>query len=136
MNGRVAFVCGALFGVGLVISDMANPARVLAFLDIAGDWDGSLALVMAGALLPSALAYRLVRRRGTPLLAARLHIPERGPVDRRLVIGAALFGIGWGLAGICPGPAIVLLATAQPYALVFFAALLAGIALHARLSRT
>lgn len=136
MNGRVAFVCGALFGVGLVISDMANPARVLAFLDIAGDWDGSLALVMAGALLPSALAYRRVIRRGTPLLAARLHIPERGPVDRRLVIGAALFGIGWGLAGICPGPAIVLLATAQPYALVFFAALLVGIALHARLSRT
>jgi len=130
-----AFLCGSLFGLGLIVSDMANPARVLAFLDVAGAWDPSLALVMAGALCPSAIAYRWVRARNTPVLAAALHIPNQRQIDRSLVVGAALFGIGWGLAGVCPGPAIALLPTGQPFALVFAAAMLIGMLLHWLLHR-
>ncbi|WP_312708010.1 DUF6691 family protein [Stenotrophomonas sp.] len=125
-----AFLSGALFGLGLVVSDMANPARVLAFLDVAGKWDPSLALVMAGALIPSAIAYRWVRARNAPVLAAALHIPRQHQIDRHLVIGAAVFGIGWGLAGVCPGPAVALLATGQTFALVFAAAMVVGMLLH------
>ncbi|MDV2453682.1 DUF6691 family protein [Xanthomonas hortorum] len=125
-----AFLCGALFGLGLVVSDMANPARVLAFLDVTGAWDPSLALVMAGALLPSTVAYRWVRARSVPLLAATLQLPQQRQIDNKLVIGAALFGIGWGLAGVCPGPAVALLATGQAFALVFAAALVAGVLIH------
>jgi uncharacterized protein len=125
-----ALLCGALFGLGLVVSDMANPARVLAFLDITGNWDASLAFVMVGALVPSTLAYLWVRRRGAPVLDTELHIPPRGRIDRRLVIGAALFGVGWGLVGICPGPAIALITTAEPTILLFIAAMLGGMALH------
>ncbi|KAB0522471.1 MULTISPECIES: DUF6691 family protein [Xanthomonas] len=124
------FLCGALFGLGLVVSDMANPARVLAFLDVKGAWDPSLALVMAGALLPSTIAYRWVRARRVPLLAATLQLPQQRQIDHKLVIGAALFGIGWGLAGVCPGPAVALLATGQAIALVFAAALVAGVLIH------
>lgn len=91
-----AVLCGALFGLGLVVSDMANPTRVLAFLDVTGRWDPSLALVMAGALIPSAIAYRWVRARNAPVLAAALHIPNQRQIDRNLVIGAAVFGVGWG----------------------------------------
>ncbi|WP_127166182.1 DUF6691 family protein [Xanthomonas euvesicatoria] len=130
-----AFLCGALFGLGLVISDMANPARVLAFLDVTGAWDDSLALVMAGALIPSAIAYRWARARRTPLLAPTLQLPQQRRIDRKLVIGAALFGIGWGLAGVCPGPAIALLATGQAFAWVFAASLVAGVFLHSFLHR-
>lgn len=101
-----AFLCGALFGLGLVVSGMANPARVLAFLDVSDAWDPSLALVMLGALIPSGAAYLWIRARRTPLLAVSLHIPTHRIIDRRLVIGAAIFGLGWGLAGLCPGPAI------------------------------
>ena len=125
-----AFLCGSLFGLGLVVSDMANPARVLAFLDVAGRWDPSLALVMAGALIPSAIAYRWARARNTPVLAAALHIPNQRQIDQNLVIGAVVFGIGWGLAGVCPGPAIALLATGQAFALVFAAAMVGGMLLH------
>lgn len=125
-----AFLSGALFGLGLVVSDMANPARVLAFLDVAGKWDPSLALVMAGALIPSAIAYRWVRARNAPVLAAALHIPRQRQIDRHLVIGAAVFGIGWGLAGVCPGPAVALLATGQTFALVFAGAMVVGMLLH------
>lgn len=126
----VAFLCGSLFGLGLVVSDMANPARVVAFLDITGAWDPSLALVMAGALLPSAIAYRWTRARHAPLLAGALHIPQSRRIDRHLVVGAALFGIGWGLAGVCPGPAVALLATGQSFAVTFMAAMLAGMLLY------
>ncbi|MGW8340338.1 transporter [Xanthomonas axonopodis pv. khayae] len=130
-----AFLCGALFGLGLVMSDMANPARVVAFLDVTGAWDYSLALVMAGALIPSAIASRWARTRRTPLLAPTLQLPQQRRIDRKLVIGAALFGIGWGLAGVCPGPAIALLATGQAFALVFAASLVAGVSLHRFLHR-
>lgn len=125
-----AFLCGALFGLGLVVSDMANPARVLAFLDVSDAWDPSLALVMLGALIPSGAAYLRIRARRTPLLAESLHIPTQRIIDRHLVIGSAIFGLGWGLAGVCPGPAIALLGTGQPFAIIFTTAMIAGVILH------
>lgn len=130
-----AFLCGALFGLGLVVSDMANPARVLAFLDVSDAWDPSLALVMLGALIPSGAAYLWILARRTPLLAVSLHIPAHRIIDRRLVIGAAIFGLGWGLAGLCPGPAIALLGTGQPFAIIFATAMIAGVLLHGLIHR-
>ncbi|HET7710205.1 MAG TPA: DUF6691 family protein [Sphingomicrobium sp.] len=125
-----AVVVGILFGAGLVLSDMVNPARVQAFLDVAGDWDPTLALVMGAALVPSALAYWLRRRLERPLLAERFAIPENRSLDGRLLAGAALFGIGWGLAGFCPGPALssIVLGAWQP--LLFVAAMVAGMIVH------
>lgn len=125
----VAVVCGLLFGAGMVVSDMINPARVLAFLDVAGDWDPSLAYVMGGALIPSSLAYLIRRRLNTPIAADLFHVPENRTVDLPLVGGAALFGLGWGLVGLCPGPALAALTTGAWQALVFVAALVAGMAL-------
>ncbi len=125
-----ALLCGALFGAGLVVSDMINPARVLAFLDLAGDWDPSLGLVMGGALLPAALAYWLRARRAAPLLQPRFLTPEGGGIDRPLLAGAVLFGLGWGLVGLCPGPALAALLVAGPGALVFVLAMLAGMLVH------
>jgi len=125
----VAIICGLLFGAGLVISDMVNPARVLAFLDVAGAWDPSLALVMVGALLPSSIAYLLRRRMDAPVVEASFAIPENRQVDRPLIGGAILFGIGWGLVGLCPGPALAALVTGMWPALVFVAAMLAGMIL-------
>src|SRR5688572_8594641 len=101
---------GLVFGAGLALSDMINPARVLAFLDPIGAWDPTLALVMAGALLPSALGYAFVRRMKAPLMAEAFCIPANRVVERQLLAGAALFGVGWGLVGFCPGPAIAALA--------------------------
>jgi uncharacterized membrane protein YedE/YeeE len=125
----VAILCGALFGAGLVVSDMINPARVLAFLDVGGAWDPSLALVMGSALVPSSLAYLIRRRIAAPVLDVRCHIPETRSIDRALVIGAILFGAGWGQVGLCPGPAMAVLATGRWQAFVFVAAMLAGMAL-------
>jgi uncharacterized membrane protein YedE/YeeE len=121
---------GVIFGAGLALSDMVNPARVQAFLDVAGSWDPTLLLVMAAALVPSALAYRLRPRMARPLLAERFFVPDRRALDRPLLVGAGLFGIGWGLAGFCPGPAIAALVLGfwQPW--LFVAAMLAGMALH------
>lgn len=117
----MAFLCGSLFGLGLIVSDMANPARVIAFLDVTGAWDPSLALVMIGALIPSVIAYRWARARNAPLFAAALHVPQRRDIDRNLVLG------------VCPGPAFALLATGQPFALVFAAAMVAGMLIHGTL---
>ncbi len=128
MNLVVAILCGILFGIGLAISDMINPARVLAFLDIAGAWDPSLAFVMGGALIPSSLAYFIRRRLDRPLMSDVFHVPTSRTIDGRLIGGAALFGIGWGLVGLCPGPAIAVLTTAQWQAFVFCAAMAAGMA--------
>ncbi len=125
-----AIACGILFGAGLVISDMINPARVLAFLDVAGNWDPSLAFVMGGALIPSSLAYLIRNRRRAPLLDDRFHVPAPGRPDGRLVVGAALFGIGWGLVGLCPGPAIAALTTGRWEAGLFVAAMLAGMIVY------
>ena len=122
----VAFAAGALFAVGLGVGGMTQPARVLAFLDFAGSWDPSLAFVMAGAVGVYAAAFRLVRRRPRPLLSAAFAIPGRRDVDARLLVGAALFGIGWGLAGYCPGPGIVSLVTGRADVVVFVTAMLAG----------
>ncbi len=124
-----AFAVGLLFGLGLLVSGMADPAKVLAFLDVTGRWDPSLAFVMAGAVTVSATGYRVARRRGRPMLASRLEIPARRDLDRRLIAGAAVFGIGWGLAGLCPGPALTLLTVAPVQAATFVVAMVAGMLL-------
>lgn len=132
MVGRliVAVICGLLFGAGLVVSDMVNPARVLAFLDVAGNWDPSLAFVMGGALIPSSIAYMIKRRRSRPILDTKFHVPANRRIDTKLVSGAALFGLGWGLVGLCPGPAIAFLVTGRSESAVFAAAMLAGMFVH------
>ncbi|MBO9126251.1 MULTISPECIES: DUF6691 family protein [Rhizobium/Agrobacterium group] len=125
-----AILSGLLFGAGLVVSDMINPARVLAFLDVAGNWDPSLAFVMGGALIPSSLAYVIRRRQRAPIFDDQFHVPEHGRVDGALVGGAALFGLGWGLVGLCPGPAIAALTTGRWEAVLFVAAMLTGMVLY------
>jgi hypothetical protein len=125
-----ALLAGVLFGAGLALSGMMNPAKVLNFLDVAGAWDPSLALVMGGALAVAAPAFALARRRRHPLFATAFELPSRTDPDPRLIGGAALFGLGWGLVGLCPGPAIAVLSTGLPAAFVFFAAMLAGMLLY------
>ncbi len=132
MRTLAAFACGLLFGIGLLVSQMSNPAKVIGFLDLAGEWDPSLALVMAGAVGVFALLYRLALRRQTPLMDARFLVPEKTRVDARLVGGAAIFGIGWGLAGFCPGPAIVSSGFGDPRVWIFVAAVAAGILVFER----
>ena len=124
-----AFASGLLFGLGLIVSQMVNPAKVLGFLDIFGAWDPSLALVMGGAVAVSALGYVVARRRGVPVLAPRLEIPTRRDLDPRLIGGAALFGIGWGLVGLCPGPALVGLTFGPWPVFVFVTAMIVGMAI-------
>ena len=129
-------IVGLVFGAGLALSDMVNPARVLAFLDIAGAWDPTLAYVMGAALVPSAIAYRIRQRMDRPLLAPTFAIPESRRLDRQLLLGAALFGIGWGLVGLCPGPAIAGLVLGAWQMRLFVAAMLAGMVLHHLVTRT
>ena len=119
--------CGTLFGLGLVISQMVNPVKVLAFLDIAGHWDPSLALVMASALITLGLAHKLILRRPAPILEQSFHLPSATRIDARLLIGAALFGVGWGLSGFCPGAAIAAIGYGQAEALLFTLAMCVGI---------
>jgi len=130
-----AFLVGLLFGLGLLVSRMANPDKVLGFLDLAGKWDPSLAFVMAGAIGVAAVAFALARRRTKSLLGMPAQWPTATRVDLRLVGGSALFGIGWGLAGFCPGPALVAAAAGQVKALVFVAAMAAGMFLFAQIER-
>lgn len=129
MKGAVAFACGLIFALGLGIGGMTQPSRVLAFLDVAGDWDPRLAFVMFGAIAVYAPASRFVLRRGRPVLAPAFDLPTRRSIDGSLVTGALLFGIGWGLAGLCPGPALTSLASGEPAAVLFVVAMLVGIAL-------
>jgi uncharacterized membrane protein YedE/YeeE len=124
-----AFFVGHVFGLGLLISGMANPAKVLAFLDLGGAWDPSLALVMAGAIAVGLLGFGLARKLQRSLLGEPMQMPTNTAIDRRLMFGAATFGIGWGLAGICPGPALVLVAMGQFKGVVFVLAMLAGMKL-------
>ncbi len=124
-----ALAVGLVFGLGLTVSEMVNPAKVLAFLDVFGNWDPSLAFVMAAALLVTAVGYRLVWRRERPLLAEQFSVPANRRVDARLAAGAVLFGIGWGLVGLCPGPAIAALAIGGVDALLFVVALSLGMLL-------
>jgi uncharacterized membrane protein YedE/YeeE len=125
----VAFVAGLVFGLGLLLSGMADPAKVLGFLDLAGAWDPSLMFVMGGAVGVAAVAFAVARRRTRSLLGEPLQLPTKTAVDRRLLAGALLFGAGWGLAGFCPGPAIVALGVGEAKAVVFVAAMLAGMGL-------
>ena len=123
-----SLLAGLVFGVGLIISGMANPAKVLGFLDLTGAWDPSLALVMAGAIGVSFFAFLFAKGRTRSLLGADMKLPTGRSIDRRLVIGSTLFGIGWGVAGFCPGPGLVALGLGEVKALIFVAAMLAGMA--------
>ncbi|WP_062118319.1 YeeE/YedE family protein [Aureimonas sp. AU40] len=125
----LALLSGLVFGAGLVVSQMVVPAKVLGFLDIFGAWDPSLAFVMIGAILVAAPAFALARRMERPWLGERFELPARREIDRRLLAGAVVFGIGWGLVGLCPGPALAALALAPAPALVFVAAMVAGMLL-------
>ena len=122
------FIVGLLFGWGLLISGMTDPAKVIGFLDLAGSWDPSLALVMGGAIAVGSIGFTLARRRKHTLLGGPMHLPGTTHIDTRLVAGSLAFGAGWGLAGFCPGPAIVSAGAAQPKAFVFLLAMLAGMA--------
>lgn len=131
MIGRsVALLAGVLFGVGLMVAGMTRPAKVLGFLDVTGRWDPSLALVMVGAIGVHAALTRLIRRRERPLQAATFQVPTRRDLDAPLLLGSALFGVGWGLGGYCPGPAVVSLGGGGGSALVFVAAMAGGMVLH------
>lgn len=121
-----ALFCGIVFGLGLSVSQMINPQKVLGFLDVAGDWDPSLALVMAGALLIAGVLQRIIFRRTAPLFEADFNRPSVTVIDKPLVAGAAIFGIGWGLSGFCPGPAISALSSGIPESYVFTGAMFAG----------
>lgn len=126
MRNFSTFFAGLLFGIGLILSGMANPAKVQNFLDLFGTWDPSLAFVMGGAIMVTAPGFFLVRKRATPLFADLFHIPTRADVDARLLMGAGTFGVGWGLSGFCPGPAITSVPFADSGTLIFGAAMLVG----------
>jgi uncharacterized protein len=126
MYALFAFVAGLVFGIGLLVSGMVNPAKVLGFLDLAGRWDPSLALVMVGAIAIGAIGFAIAGGRTTTLLGTPMLLPTARAIDRRLVLGGLLFGVGWGLAGFCPGPALVALGTGHMKAIVFIAAMMAG----------
>ena len=130
-----ALGAGFVFGTGLWISGMANPKKVLGFLDVAGDWDASLMLVMAGAVAVTLAGYRYVLQWKEPVLADAFHLPSKKDVDLPLVAGSALFGLGWGIAGYCPGPAITALSTLSAETAVFVAAMIAGGWLHRLIQR-
>ena len=126
MTLLIAAVSGLLFGLGLILYGMANPAKVVGFLDLAGPWDPSLAVVIAGAIAVGLVAFSLARRRSLSWLGEPMRLPAAGDIDRRLVLGGLAFGIGWGLAGFCPGPALVATAMGQGKAIVFTIAMVAG----------
>ena len=128
-----AGVAGFIFGLGLIVSGMANPAKVLGFLDLFGRWDPSLALVMAGAIAIGAVGFALAGRRKASLLGAPMALPTARTIDRRLMLGSVVFGVGWGLAGFCPGPALVALGAGRIEALVFVAAMVAGMLVFGRI---
>lgn len=131
----VSLIAGALFGAGLIVSQMVNPARVLGFLDVVGTWDPTLAFVLIGALAVSIPGHWLARRRATPILDSKTHLPAPGRLDKRLTLGAVLFGIGWGLVGFCPGPALAALGTGEAKAFGFLAAMAVGMWLFGRIDR-
>lgn len=133
MRKLTALIAGLLFGLGLYLSGMTNPAKVLGFLDLAGEWDPSLALVMLGALAVSSVFFYVARQRRTALLGAPIQMPTRRTLDRRLLLGSVVFGVGWGIAGLCPGPAVALLLTGQWQVGVFVLAMALGMWLFERI---
>jgi uncharacterized membrane protein YedE/YeeE len=126
MNRISEFLVGLLFGLGLLLSGMTDPGKVIGFLDLSGIWDPSLAFVMGGAIAVGFFAFTVAKKRTQSFLGGALHLPTSNQIDKRLVIGSALFGAGWGIAGFCPGPALVSMAGGQPKAAVFVAAMLVG----------
>ena len=126
----VALFAGALFGLGLAVSGMTNPAKVIGFLDVAGEWDPTLAFVMGGALLVTIPTFRLILGRPRPILADGFALPTKSALDGRLLGGAALFGVGWGLSGFCPGPAVAALVTGLAPVFAFVAAMMVGMVLY------
>jgi uncharacterized membrane protein YedE/YeeE len=130
-----AFAAGLVFGVGLIVSGMTDPGKVIGFLDLFGRWDPSLAFVMAGAVAVAMLAFRFAGRQGRPFFGGAMHLPRGRDIDARLVGGSVVFGIGWGLAGFCPGPALVSLGAGLEKAALFVIAMLCGMLLHAAAER-
>lgn len=135
MRRLTALLAGLLFGIGLLLAGMSNPAKVLGFLDLAGAWDPSLALVMAGAIAVALLPFSWARHRQRSLLDAPMQLPQKRELDSRLIGGSLLFGIGWGIAGICPGPALTLLLGGYWQSLLFVLALLGGMGVFSALER-
>jgi uncharacterized membrane protein YedE/YeeE len=129
MTLLVSFACGLVFGIGLIVAGMADPGKVLAFLDLAGNWDPSLALVMAGAILLGLMGFAVANRRTRSVLGLPMMIPAGRLLDRRLILGSLGFGIGWGLSGVCPGPALVLMGAGVEKAWIFGIAMIAGMQL-------
>ena len=132
-NNLLALMAGLIFGIGLILAGMVNPAKVIGFLDITALWDPSLVFVMIGAIAVSAIAFAIAINRTLSLLGTPMQIPTSRTIDKRLVLGSLTFGIGWGLAGICPGPAMVLLGTGSIKGLIFVLAMLGGMAIYERL---
>ena len=130
-----ALLSGLVFGLGLIVSGMANPAKVLGFLDLAGEWDPSLALVMAGAIAVGFFAFLIAKNRTRSLIGAEMKLPTASAIDSRLLVGSALFGAGWGVAGFCPGPGLVAVGMGEPKALVFVAAMLTGMVIFSWLEK-
>jgi len=131
----MALMAGLIFGIGLIVSGMTNPSKVIGFLDLAGNWDPSLAFVMGGAILVGVVAFSFARKRERSLLGAAMRLPTATQIDRRLVMGSLAFGAGWGLAGYCPGPALASLASGGVKPMIFTMAMLAGMALFEVLDR-
>ncbi|WP_040464695.1 DUF6691 family protein [Erythrobacter sp. NAP1] len=129
-EGLISLASGSLFGAGLAISGMMDPSRVRGFLDILGNWDPTLAFVMGGAILVMALAWLIQGRMIRPAMAGQFNLPQTRKIDRNLVMGAAMFGVGWGLAGLCPGPAIGALVVEPVSAGIFVVSMIAGMAIH------
>lgn len=129
------FAIGLVFGLGLILSGMSNPAKVLGFLDLAGTWDPSLAFVMGGAIMVGLVAFQVARKRTQTFLGGALKLPTAKDIDKRLVLGSLAFGAGWGLAGFCPGPALVSLGSGEIKAFIFVAAMLAGMGLFELINR-
>jgi len=125
-----AAIAGLLLGLGLILSGMANPAKVVGFLDVAGPWDPSLGLVMGGGLVVGSVGFALLKKRQVTLLGEPLNLPVSRKIDIRLILGSVLFGIGWGITGICPGPGLVLLGAGIPEGVIYVVSLLAGMALY------
>ncbi len=136
MNRVTALLCGTIFGLGLAVSGMTDTTKVIGFLDVFGDWIPNLAFVMASAVVVTTLGYKVVLKKSTPVLEDRFYLPSSTPVDARLIVGAILFGVGWGLYGYCPGPAIAALVYLNLNTVLFVFAMLAGMGLSQIFERT